>query len=931
MSNYQTPPKFNDRPYRNILHDANSYNFNIVMRAFALSQLDRIKKNHPVEWDKYDDSTITLAATGGTHPFPNRWGDPMQASDAFIRNCTVAYPLGARGIGTDTSGAIISFTVVEPNGMNFFTNLLSAVNKVNSFTKEGILGAFDEVPLLLSFYFGASNDVPELDKCVRHIPFVVTDCNVEVTAVGTTYTVSAAGYASKFNEAYYQQPLFSKITEIHGTTIGEYLGSLISAMNATQEAMEKTATGTKTTLRYHVQPVGAEAEMLFAGKLSAAIKPNANINDLPMTSSSDYQFEPESTTNNATTTIVSSSDNSLTFAEVYNKISAAIKAAAYDPGPNKTAVTVALNAAAKKQGFNDAYRSILFKIAGKESSFDPTKVNPASTATGLFQFVNKTWNGDIVNKVPGALAVPAKNDTRLDLTISANAGALFMQNNINILNGKKLNVDLTSVYIMHFLGSGDGPKLLTGKATTPNVKADTIMPNAARSNPTFFYKNGSADGATPLSDAERRRAQWDRARLLVNSGFSNTDRIMNISSGTTFGNVVEKLVLNSDYTAAALVNLDTEGVKPIIPYFKIYVTVQFNEFNPDKNTYQKDITFNIVGTELLVKTPTGFLGEKKEALAEAVKSRTIRAYNYLFTGKNIDIKNLDINLSNTFKSTLGSYSGFTEFVEANQNSTINKHPNPVWATETATAPTSQRGNMTASMSTLGEEYGKGMTRDFRQTEKIFRELLPYVFSEKNFGGSLLEIDTEILGDPELIPLSESVMTIEQLQKLYDEWNGPEKRGLAVTAPSGFSMQFFLLTLGDPNTRYGASNLLAGYYVFTRITANFKENGEFTMNLLGSKFVLDVVTEEAKNAGDSENQKNQDAKAENNDPVAQIESKNFGISGLNPASFAAGLKTSPLTSGLSNLTPASFADGLKPPSGIASAVNNLYKTPTIPGI
>ena len=867
MSSYQSPPKFNSRPYRNILHDANSYNFNIVLRAFALSQLERIERNTPVEWDKYDDTTVTLAATGGTHPFPNRWGDPSQLSDAFIKECTVSYALGARGIGTETTGIGITFTVVEPNGMNFFTNILAAWNTVNDSKLEAVVGAFDDIPLLMSFYFGASNDVPGMEKTTRHIPISITGCEVDINSVGTTYVIQATSYATKFNDSFYQSPLFEKVTEITGSTVGEYLTSLIGAKNRTQADLEKTSGQSssgqkKVSLVYSTKAVGPEAESFFNSRLSSQIESGNDLNSFPLNSVDEIGSitEPAATPN---TTPSTSNTNARTLAEVDAKLKEIIDAKAFGQAPTPPpAVKAAIDAAAGYYNLSPANKEILFKIAYAESSYNPKAANKTSSATGLFQIIDETWNGlaselsyELV-KVPSRATGSAAPDTdpRVDPIKNAKAGALYFTKSVAALNRADIPVTLYSAYTAHFFGPDTAARFYKLLNQNSNSRADLQFPKQAASNISIFYKDTKGNTTSSATSAEKRKADYERIRGIINAGYNSNRRSVTIPPGMTFANVLQRLLLNSEYALAALQNVSSEGPPPIIPWFKIYVTVKFGKYDPEANTLQKEVTFNVLGTELVTNSPVALLDKNRERVSQLVKERTIRAYNYLYTGKNLDVKNLEINLNTAVKSTISEYASFARLMASQYNSTIGKGTQTTVDGKENPAPSaSNSGNAQQKIYTLGELYGKGFGPDFNQTEKLYRQLLPHVFAKNNFGGSLAKIELEIVGDPELIPMSESVLTEAELLEKYREWGEEGKRGLAVTAPVGFSTQFFLLVIGNPDIAQRTNNLLSGYYVYQSIIANFRESGEFTMNLTGDKFILEVVTEESKKAGDIYNQ------------------------------------------------------------------------------
>lgn len=147
------------------------------------------------------------------------------------------------------------------------------------------------------------------------------------------------------------------------------------------------------------------------------------------------------------------------------------------------AVKDSIFGASKATGVN---AGTMTKFAQIESEFNPNAKAKTSSATGLYQFTEGTWNDMI-----------AKHGKKYGLDKSANprdpkANALmageFIKENQSALQRAGLPVNDGSLYLMHFLGPG-ATKLL--KSNT-NKSAASIFPSAAKSNPNVFYnKDGS--------------------------------------------------------------------------------------------------------------------------------------------------------------------------------------------------------------------------------------------------------------------------------------------------------------------------------------------------------------------------------------------------------------------------------------------------------
>lgn len=111
----------------------------------------------------------------------------------------------------------------------------------------------------------------------------------------------------------------------------------------------------------------------------------------------------------------------------------------------------------------------LLRQAQVESGLNPNSANPASSAKGLFNFVDSTW------KQYGNGANP------LDPYANADAGARFMANNQKLLRSANLEPTPGNTYLAHFAGPGGALKVLRAD---PGMSAAAVMgPEAVKANP----------------------------------------------------------------------------------------------------------------------------------------------------------------------------------------------------------------------------------------------------------------------------------------------------------------------------------------------------------------------------------------------------------------------------------------------------------------
>jgi len=157
--------------------------------------------------------------------------------------------------------------------------------------------------------------------------------------------------------------------------------------------------------------------------------------------------------------------------------------------------------------------SFMLGTARRESGYNPAAKAPTSSAAGLFQFVDQSWLGTVkkhgarygyaryaalIEKGPDGRWRPAGPNARqvlMNLRLDPHACALMageMASEHAVYLRGRMGRDPTAgeLYIAHFLGVAGSARLIEAVGATPSASAPALFPEAARANPTIFYRDG---------------------------------------------------------------------------------------------------------------------------------------------------------------------------------------------------------------------------------------------------------------------------------------------------------------------------------------------------------------------------------------------------------------------------------------------------------
>lgn len=156
----------------------------------------------------------------------------------------------------------------------------------------------------------------------------------------------------------------------------------------------------------------------------------------------------------------------------------------------------------------------LLTTARRESSLNPAAKAPGTSASGLFQFIDRTWLqlikeegarfglGDLADKIERRGSGYAVADERAraailslrhDPTVSAEMAGVFTARNADFLSGRigRRPTD-GELYVAHFLGAAGAARLIELRHADPDANAARLFPAEAATNRAIFYDRTGA-------------------------------------------------------------------------------------------------------------------------------------------------------------------------------------------------------------------------------------------------------------------------------------------------------------------------------------------------------------------------------------------------------------------------------------------------------
>ncbi len=354
---------------------------------------------------------------------------------------------------------------------------------------------------------------------------------------------------------------------------------------------------------------------------------------------------------------------------------------------------------------------------------------------------------------------------------------------------------------------------------------------------------------------------------------SRNQEKMQLARGTDIGKIVDYLMSNSK-TATEMINPagDAEEIngetKPYTALHRVDCEVTIDGFDKKTRDYVRTFTFTVRGTTNVravgsATTENAALANGGAKMSYAISQLLLKKqYDYLFTGKNTEVINLDVNFNFMFNVAASMYDGhisnemsssgreFDEdhFVRQTQNTNfkerqdgqdlntggiggMNMTPGGAYAEDLNFSPSVLPMSFVQDGKDPRYNVSPGMESANQRSRSVYAMILNQLYG--TFDGNLQTIELEIRGDPYWLGLTNTESpSAKSTETVPNFINGEHMFLLKFFLPQGIDDE------GKPILQL--TDMYSGFYATTRVVSRFT-NGKFTQMLYSTRIPAMSVT------------------------------------------------------------------------------------------
>lgn len=190
---------------------------------------------------------------------------------------------------------------------------------------------------------------------------------------------------------------------------------------------------------------------------------------------------------------------------------------------------------------------LMATIGAIESGFNPNAKASTSSASGLNQFIEATWQEQLRKNGP-KYGIPP-NASPFDARANALLGGEYLKVNLKSLSSVKQDITGTDAYLAHFLGAAGAKAFLSAN---PNSIGAQVLPDAASSNRNIFYDGNRARTISEIYSLMNGKVQNKLSQAGVDSSYFPSTSGLQAKNTNTAGLTVK----------SASVGLNANGSAP---------------------------------------------------------------------------------------------------------------------------------------------------------------------------------------------------------------------------------------------------------------------------------------------------------------------------------------------------------------------------------
>lgn len=315
---------------------------------------------------------------------------------------------------------------------------------------------------------------------------------------------------------------------------------------------------------------------------------------------------------------------------------------------------------------------------------------------------------------------------------------------------------------------------------------------------------------------------------------------VNFGPGTSVQSMIDGIVRDSEYwreqVDPSTANLNTKD--NFVNFWRITAEIKEGDFNPIRKRPRYEITYKVIIAKIHKTQVPGF----KNVTISSEGINVAREYNYLYTGQNIDIKNLRVNFDKLFYERfpfiLGSNQLPADSAQNLDNSIrAQQIADEVRKTIEAGGSLTQISNTAVAPGTGapgGEAASSGLAANMQYPRESFAQILASNFS-------MIKVDMEIVGDPVYLMTGGLGNYYPALLRENDaDYQVFTIDGEANFLPQNVYIKIYFRNptdVDEVSLENGGTGLvkfrsrydLSGYYMLVKVISYFR-NGEFTQKL-----------------------------------------------------------------------------------------------------